>query len=845
MILDWIAREGGILFSWWLLVSLAGLAALPLCMRLLGGLPDRGYTLARAAGVLLVAFVYWLLAISGFLRNDTSGMVLAWVIIGVLGVVAFFSGTRIDLRAWWSSNKRIVLATELLFIGLFVAWALVRAHQNGLFATEKPMELAFMSAVMRSEAFPPNDPWMSGYAISYYYFGYVITAMLAMLSGVPSTMAFNLILAMLFALTGVTVFGVVANLVRASQKVASRVMPAILTGLLGTVFVILLGNYQVPLIEIPYQSGIASQEYLSAIDSNERNEVRGAPAPDFQSWDHWWWFRGARVLNDRNLDGSRVEVIDEFPQFSFLLADVHPHVLALPFAVLALGMALNVVLSKRRATLAEIGLYAVASGGLIFMNTWDGPIYMAALVGADALRRLINSPSGRWSRQDYISMAVFGGLIVALAVALYFPFLTSFRSQLGGVLPNVIHPTAFSQFAIMFGPLLLIIATFLGVEAWRAGKRMNWRFGIQAGLTILWVCIMAAFVLVVIGALIPDLRSTVFSFLDQNGGLSAVLPQILTKRLTHIFTSLLLVGIIIIALGRMFPRVTPSVEGEDLPEEPPPVTRMTVSTPTAFVLLLVCMGAMLTLLPEFVYLRDNFGARMNTVFKFYYQAWILWGIAAAYGMHVIFGQHEGERSLPAAARIVLGSGSVAVITLGLLYPVLGVYYRTQIENSYFRTGDPPPLTVDGALTTASAGDVAVTLCLGNLVAGDDAVVAARVGGSYDGGSPATGLSGRLVGIPNVINWPFHQLQWRGSTYGQIAGSRELDIDRLYNDPTWRTAEEVIARYGITHIMFGDAERDKYGSEAEIKFSDRLPILCESGSSRIYLAVPQVAAGTQG
>ncbi len=102
------------------------------------------------------------------------------------------------------------------------------------------MELAFISATMRSEAFPPNDPWMAGYSISYYYFGYVMAAMLAMLSGVVSTIAFNLMIALLFALTGLTAFGVVTNMVRSVRSGGSAV-PAIGTGLLAAVFVVLLG----------------------------------------------------------------------------------------------------------------------------------------------------------------------------------------------------------------------------------------------------------------------------------------------------------------------------------------------------------------------------------------------------------------------------------------------------------------------------------------------------------------------------------------------------------------------------------------------------------------------------
>ena len=100
------------------------------------------------------------------------------------------------------------------------------------------------------------------------------------------------------------------------------------------------------------------------------------------------------------------------------------------------------------------------------------------------------------------------------------------------------------------------------------------------------------------------------------------------------------------------------------------------------------------------------------------------------------------------------------------------------------------------------------------------------------------LTGRLVGIPVVLNWPGHQSQWRGATYGQTVGTREQDIDRLYADPTWRSTVEVINRYGIDYIFFGTAERHKYGSGAEIKFLERLPAVCERGSSRYYLGDEQ-------
>jgi YYY domain-containing protein len=827
MIFDWLAREGGIVLSWWLLVTIAGLAALPLCMRLLGGLPDKGYTLARAAGVLLVAFIYWLLAILGFLRNSTGGMLLAWAIVLIIALIAFWRGDKIDLRAWWRENRGVIIVGELLFIGLLFGWALFRAHQNGLVATEKPMELAFISSTMRSEAFPPNDPWMAGYSISYYYLGYVIAAMLGMLSGITSTITFNMLVAFLFALTGLTAFGVVYNMARAARREGSPVR-SLLTGLLGAVFVILLSNYQLPLIELPYQTGIASPEYLTAMDAEERLEPRPAAANELNQWDYWWFFRAARVLNDRNLDGTRTEVIDEFPQFSFLLADNHPHVLALPFAILALGLSLNVVLTKRRSTRSEVVFYAVCLGGLVFLNTWDGPIYMAVLVGADGVRRLITNGSGRLSLRDLGSMALLGLALVGLAVVFYFPFLASFRSQLGGILPNLVYPTRIQQFFTAFAPLIILNAFFLAAEAWRAGKRMNWRFGFETALIVLWLLIMAMLLMAIIGWFIPDLRNSVLGFIEQSGGWSEVLPDLLEKRLTHIFTALLLVLGLAFVVGRLFPRILrPDADATD--EERQVVT---YTPSTGFALLLIGMGILLTLIPEFVYLRDNFGTRMNTVFKFYYQAWAMWSIAAAYGMHAIFSVVE-DRPLAPAFKAVFGGVAALTIGLGLLYPILGVNYRTTIETGRASALTLEPLTLDGGYTTSSPDDYAATLCLGQLVHGDDAVVVSRVGGSYDIGIPPTGLSGRLVGIPNLINWPGHQSQWRGNTYYEIAGSRESDVDALYRDPNWFTAEDIINRYGIDYIFFGDAEHSEYGLDSETKFRDRLPIVCESGNSRFY------------
>ncbi|MCZ2287929.1 MAG: DUF2298 domain-containing protein, partial [Anaerolineales bacterium] len=109
----------------------------------------------------------------------------------------------------------LVIATELLFLVSFAFLAFVRACNPEAVGTEKPMELAFINAILRSPTFPPNDPWMSGYSISYYHFGYIMAAMLARVTATSGNLAFNLMSALVFALAAVGSYGILYNLLAA------------------------------------------------------------------------------------------------------------------------------------------------------------------------------------------------------------------------------------------------------------------------------------------------------------------------------------------------------------------------------------------------------------------------------------------------------------------------------------------------------------------------------------------------------------------------------------------------------------------------------------------------------
>ena len=946
LISNWLSREGGDVLRWWLLVTLAGAAAWPLLFRLLGGLPDRGYTLARAAGVMLTGFLFWFLGSLGLLRNSPAGMVVAWLLVLVMGLAAFLRWReRPALRPWLREHWPLILVTEVLFLGLFFGWAIIRAANPEMASTEKPMEIMFVNSIRASATFPPHDAWMSGYAISYYYFGYVLIAMLADLSGVSSSIAFNTTIALIFALTGIGVFGLVYNMVRAGSRraVRSSRAAALGAGVLGLVFLILMGNLGTALIEFPYRGytpGLVNAQYFDfwdvegrdgtttvtlengttasvPVDSNNNGvpDWKDDPLPlDKWSFTYGVGWRYSRIVHDRDLSGTPhpIQPITEFPNFSFALADLHPHVLGLPFAVLAIGLALNLVLAGRSLARWEYPFYAVWVGGMIFMNSWDA-IYIPLLIGAEALRRVLRNGRGVLHWEDLRALVRFAVAISGLAVIAYLPWIVSFTSQASGVLPNVIYPTPWQQYVLQFGAFLVILSVYLLVEMRRAGWRFYWQAGLMALVSVAGVLIVAVVFLAVAAWNNASLRGAIYSAVPTGSNLSDLLPDVLARRGIGLPTELLLLGFIFLVVGRLFARpallrVTPDADAnvtlsaDDTDEAAyRPVRSISYSPATGFALLLIGAGAVLTLAPDFVYLHDNFGVRINTVFKLYYQGWIMFSVAAAFAVWSVLAGGavtletpetaevpvKKSKSVPVAPRqgawVWTGRGAFALVVIvlvgaGLLYPLTAVRGRALVDTGRLTTADriaacergeawavspdgscpqQNPLTLNGVPTMISADEYAAVQCLAGIADVTQAVLAEAPGGAYE---PQNSRFSGLTGIPTLVGWQNHERQWRGDTYPAVTDARiengqrrdrVSDVQELYTTQDWARAWQVIDRYGIDYIVVGASERSMImqmaGNDSSRlsdyqngldKFAQVLTPVCQFGSTAVYRVAPE-------
>ena len=815
---------------WYLTIIILGLATFPLAYRLMPALPDKGYAFARIGGLLLWGYLFWIFAILGILRNDLGGLIFSFGLLLGISIWAGFKTGWSEILSWLRNHLREVITTEVLFALAFMGWTFVRANNPEIMGTEKPMELAFINAILRSETFPPHDPWLSGHAISYYYFGYVIVAMLAKLTATTGSIAFNLGLSLVFALSAVGVYGLVYNLL-VSNKRENRSF-AYIAALLGPFFTLIVSNWE-GFLHYIHSLGLFWHKEAGEMVSGFWRWLgiwTLVDPPKADGFGYWWWWRASRIVLDVDFSGYEKEVISEFPFFSYLLGDLHPHVLTMPFAFLCLALALNLFNKRESRRFRWLGLFhlelsplnfgaiALAVGGMSFLNTWDFPIYVAIVAGAYALRNFFDVEAERVSLGavlgDFFSL---GLALVVTGILFYLPFFIGFSSQAGGFIPNVIYITRGVHLWVVFGPFFVLVFLYLFYLWTKHGSRKRFLRGVSVGLglmiALLGLLLLALLGIEILARLLPNINAVEQLFL---GSLAAPnLRELVLEGFRRRgvwpgawITLSLLVALIIGLLWR---------DKDDPAEE----IRRLPST-QGFVLLLVLWGVLLVLGPEFVFLRDLFGYRINTIFKFYFQAWLLLSVAAAYGSVMLL-----RKLRPPGAFFFLIS-LLLVLGMALVYPVKGLWSKASaFSPSQGRT-------LDGAahFERYSPDDAAAADWLSQAPFG---VIAEAVGGSYSTSARMATYSG----LPTVLGWDFHEIQWRGNS--EEVTPRQNDITTLYCTSHWETARAILQKYDISYVVVGALEYNKYtvGDSAcpnglqEAKFIQNLPLAARFGQTSIY------------
>lgn len=852
----------------WLLVVLAlGWLGAPLAGRLLPGLPDGAVCLARPLAILLVGYAAWLTAALRLLPFPAAIWFVGVPLLALLALLSLVAGRRAapgPALAGPSAGRTwgFRLAHELVFVAAFAGFAWLRGYTPDIVATEKPMELMLLNSALHARSMPPPDGWLSGYSVNYYYLGYVLAAVLTHLSGAPVGYAFNLMLTTIVALCAATAFGLAASLWALHRNEARPRLDLAAggVGLLAAYLLVAAGNL------------VAGWRWLG--------DPTGTVAAS------WWGgigWQSSRILVDQ-LPGGPWEAITEFPWFSFILGDLHPHVLALPFGLLALGVALDWwrwspapgLLKRDRLAVARLAAGALAAGALYAINSWDFPLYL--LLTGLALTRpawwgwWMREPEGEGERpqpnphsqrgegeqppgapgEEWRSEEGEQPRPVASATDAPVPAPSSSgRERAGGEggpavplrprSPAPLSPRAAAlAAAVLLGlSVLLLLPFYLSFTSFAGNS------GIRLAPPLDRLPLLSSLVRTV--GIVTWPRTDLGEFLQIWGCLAtaaAAWLALLARRGLGLAPNLVGLALVGLGLAGVLLGSAPLALGGALVLLALLVWRFgRVSAAESFVCLLIAVGFGLPVVAEFVFLQDVFANRMNTIFKAYFQAWALLSLASALGagatVAALAGLRQPGTSGRARALTLAGGGLLAgtlVLTLG--YPLIATPARA--EGFARRPG------LDGLGYVANHPDEQAALAWLAATVPPGTVVAEDPGHSYGEhyGLPH-GRAATITGTLAPVVWPGHELQWRANQPQALAeiNTRVRDMQELYGTTDPAVAERILARYGITYVYVGLWERAAenrqrarqpvYSPAALAKFDQFMDVAFQRGQVTIY------------
>ena len=832
------------LVVWWLL-AFAALSALafPLTARLFRTLPGKGAGLAPTVALAaLVVVGYWVGRI-GF------GRPTLWVALVALAVASAVLGldrdalcNRRELRladGIGRVDRREVAASAVVFVGAFLLVAAVRSADPAVTPTagEKFLDYGLLRAVLRADVVPVYDFWFAGESLNYYYGGHLAAGMVALLTGTDPPFAYNLALAGFYACLVAGAFelarGIAAGRARKRETAAeptpssnasveptppshahglrAGVAAAFLVGLAGN----LVTAVQAVAGVIPGALGDRFAEamavgWLSAADLR-------AGVDGFFYWD-----------SSRVIDGT----INEFPLFGFLNGDLHAHMTGAPFLLLAAAVAyaywLTPAAELRRRRLLVFGVIPVLGGTQIVIHTWDFPTVFGLLWLALTFAPAAPLPLFPWGR----------------AAA------TAIRDRFGtGPLTTEVGRTggALAVTAVAGGVGFLIGAPFfLGASTGQEPALLDAadRSGLLE-LLIVHGVFVAGFGAYLVGRLGDRVGER-----QSDAGRLPLLFGVAAVVAVALLTGFHAVAVVVplLALGWVALRLDRDVGYE-----------------TA----LLIGGAGLVGLVELVYVVEAAGpGRLNTVFKVYFQVWVIWGVALGVVLAELWdggfagrasrdgGSSGRETALDrthaetlvarrvAALRDRLPAGVTVARLVVVALLVLSAPYAGLALAEHFDRYDAGTLHATAFAETDHPEEAAAIAWLDETATHEDVLLEApgasrspeglaadpSVPGMYDWrANPAASLTG----VPTVAGWA-HQVGYRGE---EAYYDRVADVDRAYAggrpDGSGATGDDsagVLDAYDVDYVWVGPTEEARYG---EVTFAAYGEVVFENDAVRIY------------
>jgi len=758
------------LLIWLAVLDLLGWLHFPLCFRLARHLRDRGLALAKLAGLFLPTYLSWLICFAPVLHTRTT-IVMVVAALGVVNALVLVRD-RHDYGSFFRRRWGILVVLELVFWGGGIGAELIRSRVPAIafdpnwWGAEKWSDFTLLSSFFRQVSFPPLDPWLAGFPTNYYYYGHLAWATLAKLTATPPNIAYNVALAMIVALA-----------LTLSVSLGYHLFRSVGLGLILAWLVVCGGNLK-PLAQL-IESWLQEGHFVPQVDFWEASRA--------MAWGAMGLIRGSEI--------------NEFPSFSFILGDLHPHFSAHPVFLGFLLIIAALWRAGQRETfwareavmgrLAQWLALAFGAGLLYATNSWD--CFVGLFLAAFALpfaRGFRRWPA--WGR-SLLGLFILG-LTFLLALRVLFLFFSIYF-----IPPKTLRLTVLQWFPprVAFESPLALVPTAL------RSPISNWLF--YFGLFLLPYFAWQLWGMAKRARSVPRDRKMAHLAIALAVGL-----------LVYVHGQRGLVGILAFALVALAPSAFRRRRHDRL----------------ELVAILAWLAVLASFLCEWFYYNDNFSGRderINTIFKVYYCLWPVAALGAVGACSALWGgrtaPHRLLRRISALLLILL------LVAIGSLYPLFA--WTTRIRDyKKLEIGFDSQPTLDGLKYLESLPGVADDYRAG-LWLRDHASPYTTVAEATGWGYSAVGRFAAIGGVMSLLGWWQHETSWREGFGSEIVTARRQMVEELFTTTSLPRAADLLAANRVDYVAVGWLERLMYPAEGLQKFDLLGQEAFRSGGTILY------------
>ncbi len=750
-------------FQWWFTLFVIGIVFLPVSSLIFKNFHDGGFLFSKTIGIAVSGWVMWYLSsfhILKFTRVNTVisvGICAIFTAALMVGSIFYARKNKKEMPYQFDLNRiGGMLTAECLFFAAFTFWVYLKAFKPEAYGTEKFMDYGFMTTMMRAEYMPPQDLWMAGENINYYYVGQFLATYLTKLSGVTVGNGYNLMLMTIAAMGFALPYSIAYNVMKiflldrglakrntGKPQFSQRFMKhktavATVSGVFAGLLVSIAGNLHYPIYRyiVPFFQKKNGEEVSS------------------------YWFPDATRYIGYNPETTD-KTIHEFPCYSFVLGDLHAHVINIIFVLTVLGILFTYLLSRKKQMdalrmgesieepnfLKEcfhpcILLIGFFIGLFHTTNFWDYPIYY---VVSGAIILFSNLVIYQFKKKAVFLTAAHAVIILGIAKLVCLPFTLSF-DQISTSISITQARTPIYQLAVLWGIPIFLVAMFVRVRY----KDLK----IEGFITD--------------KDAMHGMKKKKKTTLEESGKVTFV-PE--KNKLFQFIDSLSVSDLFIATIG------------------------------------LCAVG--LVFMPEVIYVVDIYIGdykRANTMFKLTYQAYIMFGIAMSY-ITVRFITEERTKVRKAAG---VFTAILLIWTMGYFGNATKAWFGDVKDGSRYKGID-----ASAFIQNENYDDYLATQWLNENVSGTPVVLEVN-GDSYTYHERVS----VITGLPTVLGWKTHEWLWRSDAtggYPPVLDERASDIQTIYTSEDVNAVKELIEKYDISYIYVGQLEAEQY----EVPVNDEL------------------------